>query len=151
MATKAAAPGKAVPARVAPAAAKPAAASMNSKFQAAVLKLLKGDSSKMKSFQRSTDDFRSGNVSPDAFLKTLENLFGADALSSVVTPLAAELPERDLASKLKAAYDKAVAAKNKSSKPPSSPFAFFGGKKAEPKVESDPMAAIAAGATNGKK
>jgi 3-deoxy-D-arabino-heptulosonate 7-phosphate (DAHP) synthase len=121
---------------------------MNPKFQATVLKLLKGDASKSKTFQKSTDDFRSGNVSPDNYIKNIESLFGADNVAVVVSPLIAELPERDASSKLKVAYDKYVSLKSKASKPSASPFGFFGSKKTE---ENDSAAAIAAIAAGAKK
>jgi hypothetical protein len=92
-----------------------------------ISKLLKGDAKKIKSFQIGTDGYRSGDVSADAFLKTLESLFGVEALESVVIPLASELPERDVAAKLKTALEKKG---KKTSAPAKAPFSFsFGGGK----------------------
>lgn len=118
-----------------------AAVGMNAKFQSTVLKLLKGDNNKVKAFQRSTDDFRAGDVSGETFIQTLESLFGSDALESVVTPLVSELPERTMAGKLKVAYEKNVAAL-KASSSPRTPFSFnFPGQNS--KKASPPSAAVA--------
>jgi hypothetical protein len=100
------------------------AVGMNVKFQAAVSKLLKGDTVKIKTFQRATDRLRSDDISGDEFLLTLETLFGAEDLESVVIPLISELPERKTADTLQAAYDKKVAAIAKASAPPKGPFSF---------------------------
>jgi hypothetical protein len=100
------------------------AVGMNVKFQSAVSKLLKGDTVKIKTFQRATDRLRSDDISGDEFLLTLETLFGAEALESVVVPLISELPERKTADTLQAAYDKKVAAMVKASTPPKGPFSF---------------------------
>lgn len=117
-----------------------AAVGMNAKFQSTVLKLLKGDNGKVKAFQRATDDFRSGDVSGEAFIQTLETLFGSDALELVVTPLVSELPERTMAVKLKVAYDKNVAALKASSSPKAS-FSFsFPGQ--GPKKVTSPSPAV---------
>jgi hypothetical protein len=117
-----------------------AAVGMNAKFQSTVLKLLKGDNGKVKAFQRATDDFRSGDVSGEAFIQTLETLFGSDALELVVTPLVSELPERTMAVKLKVAYDKNVAAVKASSSPKAS-FSFsFPGQ--GPKKVTSPSPAV---------
>jgi hypothetical protein len=104
--------------------ASPPAVGMNVKFQSAVSKLLKGDTVKIKTFQRATDRLRSDDISGDEFLLTLETLFGAEALESVVVPLISELPERKTADTLQAAYDKKVAAMVKASTPPKGPFSF---------------------------
>ena len=93
------------------------AVGMNVKFLASISKLLKGDAQKIKAFQTATDSFRSGDVPSEAFLKTLENLFGTDNLESVVIPLVSELPERTVATKLKAAYDKKTATLKKAAEP----------------------------------
>ena len=118
-------------ASVAPSSAKPAVAvGMNVKFLASISRLLKGDSSKIKAFQSATDSFRSGAVSGDAFLKTLETLFGSDALESVVVPLVSELPERDAAVKLKASFDKKMTSMKKDAESTKAPFSFsFGAPK----------------------
>jgi hypothetical protein len=100
------------------------AVGMNVKFQSAVSKLLKGDTVKIKTFQRATDRLRSDDISGDEFLLTLETLFGAEALESVVIPLISELPERKTADTLQAAYDRKVAAMLKASTPPKGPFSF---------------------------
>ena len=118
-----------------------AAVGMNAKFQSTVLKLLKGDNNKVKAFQRATDDFRSGDVSGETFIQTLESLFGSDALESVVTPLVSELPERTMAGNLKVAYEKNVAAL-KAPSSPRTPFSFnFPGQNS--KKASPPSAAVA--------
>lgn len=79
---------------------------MNKVFLASISKLLKGDSTKIKSFQKATDGYRSGDLPSLPYIKTLEELFGADNLQSVVIPLISELPESDLADELEAAYKK---------------------------------------------
>ena len=107
----------------APTATAPAVG-MNVKFQSAVSKLLKGDTVKIKTFQRATDRLRSDDISGEDFLQTLDSLFGAEALESVVIPLISELPERKTADTLQAAYDKRVAAIMKASNPPKGPFSF---------------------------
>ena len=125
-------PPKTTAVKAAPAAAakKPAAVGMNVKFLASISRLLKGDSSKIKAFQTATDSFRSGAVTGDAFLKTLESLFGADALESVVVPLVSELPERDAAAKLLSSFEKKVSMMKKASEPAKAPFSFsFGAPK----------------------
>ena len=125
-------PPKTTAVKAAPAAAakKPAAVGMNVKFLARISRLLKGDSSKIKAFQTATDSFRSGAVTGDAFLKTLESLFGADALESVVVPLVSELPERDAAAKLLSSFEKKVSMMKKASEPAKAPFSFsFGAPK----------------------
>jgi hypothetical protein len=116
---------------VASSSAKPVqAVGMNVKFLASISRLLKGDSSKIKAFQSATDSFRSGAVSGDSFLKTLETLFGADALESVVVPLVSELPERDAAVKLRASFDKKMSSMKKGAEPAKAPFSFsFGAPK----------------------
>ena len=116
---------------VASSSAKPVqAVGMNVKFLASISRLLKGDSSKIKAFQSATDSFRSGAVSGDSFLKTLEILFGADALESVVVPLVSELPERDAAVKLRASFDKKMSSMKKGAEPAKAPFSFsFGAPK----------------------
>jgi hypothetical protein len=120
----------AVKAAPAVAAKKPAAVGMNVKFLASISRLLKGDSSKIKAFQTATDSFRSGAVTGDAFLKTLESLFGADALESVVVPLVSELPERDAAAKLLASFEKKMSMMKKAAEPAKAPFSFsFGAPK----------------------
>jgi hypothetical protein len=69
-------------------------------------------------------------VTGDAFLKTLESLFGADALESVVVPLVSELPERDAAAKLLASFEKKMSMMKKAAEPAKAPFSFsFGAPK----------------------
>lgn len=112
------------------AAKKPAAVGMNVKFLASISKLLKGDTNKIKAFQTATDSFRSGAVTGDAFLKTLESLFGASALESVVVPLVSELPERDAAAKLLSSFEKKMSTMKKAPEPAKAPFSFsFGAPK----------------------
>ena len=118
------------------------AVAMNTKFQSAVSKLLKGDSTKIKSFQRATDSFRSGGVSGDAFLLGLEELFGAVALESVVLPLVSELPEREMAVKLQSAYDKKVAELVKASAPQKKSFSFGLFDRAPAKTVTPPPAVV---------
>jgi hypothetical protein len=79
---------------------------MNKVFLASISKLLKGDSTKIKSFQKATDSYRTGALPSLDYIKTLEELFGASNLESVVIPLTSELPESDLADELEVAYKK---------------------------------------------
>ena len=103
---------------------------MNVKFLASISKLLKGDAKKIKTFQTATDSFRSGDLSGEVFLKTLETLFGMENIESVVIPLISELPERDAAAKLKASFEKKMSPMKKEAA--KAPFSFsFGTPKAE--------------------
>ena len=127
------------------AVAKPVAAvGMNTKFLASISKLLKGDANKIKAFQAATDSFRSGDILGEVFLKTLENLFGIDNLESVVIPLVSELPERAVATKLKAAYEKRAAAMKKANEPAKAPFSFSFGTPPAKKVVPAPVPVVVA-------
>ena len=129
-------------ASVASSSSKPAVAvGMNVKFLASISRLLKGDSSKIKAFQSATDSFRSGAVSGDSFLKTLEALFGSDALESVVVPLVSELPERDAAVKLRASFDKKMSSMKRGTESAKAPFSFSFG---APKKVEVPVPAVVA-------
>ena len=121
------------------------AVAMNTKFQSAVSKLLKGDSNKIRTFQRATDDFRSDDVSGEDFMETLLTLFGTEALESVVVPLISELPERKMAAKLQSAYDKKMLSITKAANPAKSPFSFsFGNASKKPTnlSQAAPMVAV---------
>jgi len=116
---------------------------MNKMFQRSAQRLLKEDSSKNKSFQKATDSFRSGVLPAEAFLKTIETLFGVENVESVIVPLIAELPERAAADDLKAAYSKESAAKNKPTQPFKNPFSFnFGSPKKAVEPEAPAATAI---------
>eukprot|EP00981_Chlorochromonas_danica_P006845 scaffold1497_cov170-Ochromonas_danica.AAC.1 len=80
-------------------------AAMNPAFQALVSRSLNRDSSKLARFQRATDSYRVGSLSAADYLAGLEELFGP-VLAEIVSPLCSELPEKELAVKLKASYDK---------------------------------------------
>ena len=144
-ATKAVAVAKPVAVTKPVAVAKPVAAvGMNTKFLASISKLLKGDANKIKAFQAATDSFRSGDILGEVFLKTLENLFGIDNLESVVIPLVSELPERAVATKLKAAYEKRAAAMKKANEPAKAPFSFSFGTPPAKKVVPAPVPVVVA-------
>jgi hypothetical protein len=98
-----------VPAKAAPAAEK--ATAMNPNFQKLVSKTLKNDSGKLATFQRSTDTLRAGTLDASRYVSAMDTLFGgAETLGSILPPLIAELPEKDIAKKLQVAYDKYVKA-----------------------------------------
>ena len=77
---------------------------MNSKFLQTISKLSKGDSSKIKSFQKSTDEYRAGSLTADNFLKQIEVLFGVENVDEVIKPLCDELPELERSKTLLATY-----------------------------------------------
>jgi hypothetical protein len=77
---------------------------MNADFQNRVSLLLKNSQLRISSFQRATNEYRAGSLSADKYLDTLSSLFDAENIGSIVSSLADELPERDLASKLKSVY-----------------------------------------------
>ena len=80
------------------------ATGMNANYLSMVADLLKKDTTKYRSFQRLTDGLRKGGVSPAAYVKDVEALFGTAALDKVLAPLIKDLPERALAAKLADAY-----------------------------------------------
>ncbi|KAJ1424846.1 hypothetical protein B484DRAFT_451355 [Ochromonadaceae sp. CCMP2298] len=86
------------------------ARSINRSFQTKVSRLLNNDRRKILTFQRATDGFRSEGISSNAYIIALEGLFGASLLGTVVGPLVLEIPEKETARSLKAAYDRFVVA-----------------------------------------
>ena len=88
---------------------KPAPRSMSAGYLTTVNAFLKKDQQKVRAFQRATDEYRSGAIDVKQFISTLEGLFASSDLAAIVTPLAAELPEKDKAKELKTAFEKFVA------------------------------------------
>jgi hypothetical protein len=80
--------------------------SINPKFQQSISKILKGETSKIKLFQKATDDFRSGSISSGEFLDIIKPFFGETDLEFVVSSLCKELPELDKSKSLNAAFVK---------------------------------------------
>jgi hypothetical protein len=117
-----------VPVTTAPGKPAPAAPSMNAKFRAMVDRVLKGDITKIGTFQKSTDALRAGDVTAKAYLATVRQLFGESMLDTVLTPLISELPERDVANRLKAEWDayKMPAAQKASASGPLGMFSMLG-------------------------
>jgi hypothetical protein len=106
---------------------------MNEKFISNASKLLKGDSAKLKLFQKTTDDYRSGVITASDLLRNVEKLFGTSNVESIVIPLVAELPEKDKATSLKAAFEKvykSAATTTVSAPKSSSHFSFLNAPKA---------------------
>ena len=80
--------------------------SINPKFQQSISKILKGETSKIKLFQKATDDFRSGSINSGEFLDIVKPFFGETDLEFVVSSLCKELPELDKSKSLNAAFVK---------------------------------------------
>jgi len=79
---------------------------MNSKYLQTASDLLRKDQTKLRSFQRATDQFRASEIGADAFLTVLSSLFGRTELAAVVDPLIEGLPEKDKAKDLKSVFAK---------------------------------------------
>ena len=79
---------------------------MNSKYLQTASDLLRKDQTKLRSFQRATDQFRASEIGADAFLTVLSSLFGRAELTAVVDPLIEGLPEKDKAKELKSVFAK---------------------------------------------
>ena len=87
---------------------------MNSDFQNKVAKLLKNSQLRISSFQKSTNEYRGGVITAKEYTERLIVLFGTGTTSGqnsdqgiefVINALVTELPEKDLANKLKSAYN----------------------------------------------